>query len=113
MQKTEYVFELPACTILDLANVLDSGSYWEEVAFAMPGICDVDIDSCRRLKTGERPTGLIYLNYSGWMSDISRRHLFLKRIRIKWIRRGSLRLTPQKKIFFLIFLVFFRSFAAQ
>ena len=53
----EYVFQLPAIKILELSTLLDTGDYWEEVALAMPAISDIDIDACRRLKTGERPTG--------------------------------------------------------
>ncbi|KAI6242741.1 Kinase domain protein [Aphelenchoides fujianensis] len=45
---TEYVFQLPALAVADLAQNLDPEGAWEEVARAMPGINLIDIDGCRR-----------------------------------------------------------------
>uniref|UniRef100_A0A7E5A121 non-specific serine/threonine protein kinase n=1 Tax=Panagrellus redivivus TaxID=6233 RepID=A0A7E5A121_PANRE len=53
-----YIFELPAKEIYDLSGILDSGGTWQDVALAMPGIADIDIDACRRSRDTS-PTALL------------------------------------------------------
>uniref|UniRef100_A0A915EAU1 Protein kinase domain-containing protein n=1 Tax=Ditylenchus dipsaci TaxID=166011 RepID=A0A915EAU1_9BILA len=54
-----YIFQLPATVIWDLAAILDVGAVWEDVAARMPEITDLDIDGCRRLKNGQKPTEML------------------------------------------------------
>uniref|UniRef100_A0A183CHQ2 Protein kinase domain-containing protein n=1 Tax=Globodera pallida TaxID=36090 RepID=A0A183CHQ2_GLOPA len=56
-REVSYVFQLPARIVCEISNALDPGNCWEEMAFIMPGIRDMDIEACRRLVSlGDHPT---------------------------------------------------------